>query len=248
MSANVYYILGAVHSGRRQVVCDLVHNGIPAQETVLVLIAKGDDPCAQDEQLEAPENVNVFKYLSIEEALEAIMAYQAKHIFFLSDGRQSPVDQMERLKQSLSAYPLAVCRILTVVDCRLLVREEAVMPWYEACIHFSDVVILSYAQDLNDALFKAFLVHYKQERCPCLFVTPKDGAIPNPAEVLYPEARRMSLIFDDIDPAEFFDENDLLEGPVTLKAYEDPYFVRTPKGDRCKVIPDIRDFLKKSSS
>ena len=64
--------------------------------------------------------------------------------------------------------------------------------------------------------------------------------------LLFPEARRLSLIFEDIDPVDQLelDEENLPEEPFTLENKPDPYFERNLGGQRRKPVPEVSAFLK----
>jgi hypothetical protein len=71
--------------------------------------------------------------------------------------------------------------------------------------------------------------------------------VDNALLVLCPEARRLTLAFDNIDPVYNLDldEENLPEEPFTLENKLDPYFERLPSGHRCKPVPNVTEFLTK---
>ncbi len=74
----------------------------------------------------------------------------------------------------------------------------------------------------------------------------KEGRpVDNPAFLLHPEARRLSLIFDELDACDFLelDEDNLPEEPFDLSIPADPYLVRLANGDYAIKLPDINEFL-----
>ena len=74
---------------------------------------------------------------------------------------------------------------------------------------------------------------HRKANFPCLFRYVKKNRIEKAAEVLLPEARRISLAFEDSE--DLWDE----EGNPILEIY----FQRDEAGRRIKWVPDICDFL-----
>jgi hypothetical protein len=68
----------------------------------------------------------------------------------------------------------------------------------------------------------------------------KKGRVSNPAEVLDPEARRVSLYFDELLPIED-DEFEDEQQPDDIKI--DAYIERLESGHRAKPIPEIAKFF-----
>jgi hypothetical protein len=67
--------------------------------------------------------------------------------------------------------------------------------------------------------------------------------------LMMPEARRITLIFDedrDVFEEMEFDEDNLPDEPFDIKLKADKYFERDDRGNRCIQIPDIKAILGKS--
>jgi len=77
---------------------------------------------------------------------------------------------------------------------------------------------------------------------------PKTGGLPNPAELIEGEPRRMSLVLDDLDAVDEmeFDEDNLPEEPFDLVRKTDPYFERDMHGRRVLGLPDITQVLREA--
>ena len=73
----------------------------------------------------------------------------------------------------------------------------------------------------------------------------KKCEVANPVELLIEEARRISMLFDDIDPIDELDidENNIPDEPFSLERKPDPYMERLANGARVKQIPDIRGYV-----
>ena len=105
--------------------------------------------------------------------------------------------QIARLKAWLEAHRLELARCLCVVNCQLAERHAPLLAWYEACVHFADVVLLNRREGVENRWVSDFLNHFKKQFVPCLFETVKDNRVKNPALVLDPQARRVSQAFDE---------------------------------------------------
>lgn len=243
--ADVYLILGAPRSGRRDCVRDLIEGGLDKSATVYVGWSAAEEDTGADEQLTAREATVVHRYLSLE---EVTVAGDIETAFIVTDGRTSPIDQLEFFQQWFernSQHTLA--RILTLVNCTLLHNQPKLDEWYKACIHFSDVVLLTKREGVDNRWVSQFEEPYKKECYPCLFELVKKGGISNPALVLDLTPRRLSLAFDtDLDAIDFLDidEDNLPEETITLERPVDPYFARrSADGPREKRLPDINEHL-----
>ncbi|MDB6167483.1 MAG: hypothetical protein JWM88_347 [Verrucomicrobia bacterium] len=243
----VYLILGAAGSGRREVLADLIEAGLAEGARAAVMLSEAEAPDARDATL--PE---VVRWTWSDEFIVGTLPKDATHVFFVADGRQSPVDQIETFKIWLEAQGGELGRIISVVDCRLAEKHPPLLAWFEACVHFSDVVLLTHREGVANKWLSEFRLHFDKQFYPCLFELVKEGRVKNPALVLDPLARRMTHVFDadqewiftDAEGEEI-DEQEETEGEeeVEAKLEEDPYFIRDATQRRAKKVPDIRKFL-----
>lgn len=243
----VYLVLGAAGSGRREVLADLIAAGLSEGDRAAVLLS--DAEAASDIDAKLP---GLARWTWTGSTVEATLPAGATHVFFVTDGRSSPVDQLEVLKVWVEAQGGELARILCVVHCQIAEKNPALLAWYDACVNFSDVVLLNRREAVANKWLSDFQAHFKSQFLPCLFEFVKNGAVKNPAAVLVPEARRMSHYFDaeqdwiftDADGDEI-EEDEEGEGDeeVTATPEEDPYFVRHSGGRRVKELPDIRRYL-----
>lgn len=247
---SVYLILGATGSGRRQVVADLIAAGLDASAQPAVMLADSEPADPLDASLPRltrwtprPDGI-----------LDAALPPDATHVFFLTDGARNPVDQVEAFKPWLEARQAELARVICVVHTRLAARHAALLAWYDACVHFSDVVLLSRREGVENKWLSGFLAHFRDQYLPCLIELVKEGQVKNPALVLEPQARRMSHYFDEEQDLVFTDSSgeviDEDEEPtgdddeeIEAKPEEDPYFERMLGGRRVKQIPDIAKYL-----
>ncbi|MCX6953638.1 MAG: hypothetical protein NTV51_15920 [Verrucomicrobia bacterium] len=162
------------------------------------------------------------------------------------------MEQIEVFVAWLEAQGGQIARVLTVVNCQLAEKNPALLAWYEACIHFSDIVLLNRREGVANKWMSDFQGHFKKQFVPSLFEFVKDGHVKNPALVLDPQARRMSHVFDDEQDwifktveGEVIDEEEETEGDEEIEATreEEPYFARDAAGRRVKKLPDIAKYL-----
>jgi hypothetical protein len=248
----VYVILGATGSGRRDVLADLIQGGLDEDERATVLLAADEPADPRDAALG-----RVVRWTwenGIIAAPDDALA-GATHVFFVTSGRGSPVDHVEAFKPWLAARGGELGRIITVVNCQLAEKHKELVAWYEACIHFSDVVLLARREGVANKWLSEFQNRFKDQFYPCLFEFVKDGRVKNPPLVLEPQARRMSHYFDETEWVVVGDDeiehgvDDEEEGTETEEEVEvkevlDPYFERRLGGRRLKEIPDIAKFVE----
>jgi len=251
----VYLILGAAGSGRREILADLIAGGLGENDRAAVLLSEEETADAFDEKL--PELAR-WKWNTAEDnPVVAELPRDATHVFFVTDGRENPVDQVEHFRTWLEAQGGELARVLCVVNCLLAEKNPPLLAWFEACVHFADVVLLNRREGVENKWLSDFEAHFKKKQAvPALFELVKDGRVKNPALVLEPQARRISHVFDEepnwvftnaegeeIDEqAEVEDEDEVRAAPE-----EDPYFARRLGGRRVKELPDIAKFLNQES-
>ena len=206
----VYVILGAAGSGRREVLADLIAGGLSEGERAAVLLSTGENASEYDAKL-----TDVTRWAWRDGVIDAARTEGAPHIFFVTDGRLNPVDQIEQLSVWIAAVGGELGRIITVVNCRLAEQHAALLSWYEACIHFSDIALLHQREGVANKWMSEFQTHFKKLYYPCLFEVVKAGRVKNPLVVLDPQARRMSHLFDidewtglDLEGVEFGTEDE----------------------------------------
>ena len=250
---QVYFILGTPGAGRRAIIADLIENGLGADERALLLVAEDEASDPADARLAARPGTEVRRWRWVppvppaDPELPAMKLPAGPSIFFLADSRASPIDQLEALKPWLARQGARLARVFCVVDCRLAEQTPALRPWFEACIHFADVVFLTHRAGVANKWLSDFLKHFKTECFPCHFLMVKSGGIPNPALYLDPVPRRVSQYFDEAEaPAgveiESDEEDEDEEAAAEFAPPPEPYFERLRSGRRVRELPDIRDY------
>jgi len=246
----VYVILGAAGSGRREVIADLIDGDPGEGGPTAVLLEEGEAPAGIEERL---GKVGQWRWKA-EGTIEAELPEDGSgRVFLVMNGRRNPVDQLEAFKAWFPAQGAELGRIICIVNCALAERNPPLMAWYDACIHFSDVVLLNRREGVSNKWVRDFEARYKDQRYPCVMELVRAGRVRNPALILEPSALRISQAFEDEltwvtvdgDSEDDAGENeaDGDEEEVEMVPAEDPYFARRPGGRRLKEIPDIARFL-----
>jgi len=264
----IYLILGAAGSGRREVLADIIDGGLAATDRPVVLMSGGESANPVYKKLgqiepwlwvapPAPGRRIIDRGDSLLHPLptiEAELPPGATHIFFVTDGRLNPVDQIEAFKVWLTGLDAELAHVICVVNCRLAEQNPRLIAWYDACIHFSDIVLLQRREGVANKWLSDFQARYQDQFYPCIFELVKAGRVRNPALILEPQALRLSHVFDeetdyiltdsDGEVVDEEDEDEIDEDEeITATPVEDIYFARRAGGRREKEIPDIAKFL-----
>jgi hypothetical protein len=249
----VYLILGAAGSGRREIVADLIEGGLADGDHAAVLLADGEPASAADTALPS-----VARWSWRDGAIQAAPPPGATRLFFVTDGRANPLSQVEAFKLWLAAHGLELARVLCVVNCALAEHNPALLAWFDACVHFADVALLTRREGVANKWLSDFIARYRDQFYPCLFELVKAGRVKNPALILDPHTRRMTQFFeaepdwraqageaviieddagDEDDPEA--DGDEAADAPPGT----DPWLARDTAGRRLKPLPDIAKFL-----
>jgi hypothetical protein len=243
----IYLVLGVSGSGRREIVEDLISNGLGSDERALVLLATSEPAAAVDAKLP-----RLKRWDWADGAMSVPELGDATQVFLITEGRSNPVDQIEAFKAWLLVSGGELARVLCVVNCQLAEKHPALFAWYEACAHFSDVLLLNQREGVANKWLSGFQARFKDQFYPFLIEFVKNGRVKNPALLLDPQARRMSHFLDeevnwvitgtDTDADE--EELDKGDDDVEVSPEEDPYMVRLAGGRRVKDIPNIVKYLE----
>ncbi len=246
----LYVFLGAGASERAALLHALIQRGFEPQSAPFTVYASERDLTDEAEavaRMEAGGQTN-FVRLS-DDSGPPPAPPDSGTLLFLADGRANPVDQLEALRGWMDAHGRELARIFTVVDCALLEANPGAAPWYDACIHFSDVVLLGKRADVSKKWVREYEKRLHREALPCHIAYLKTGGtVDFPAELLFPEPRRISQFFDpdESDPAlegieiEGDPDDEDVDG---TDPQSDPYLARTEQGYRVKRLVDITRFL-----
>ena len=168
--------------------------------------------------------------------------------FLLINGFTNPIDWLEEMQQALFKNNFKLGRIIFLLDMIRLSKNPQWISWAQACIHFSDVVLMNNVEGVTKKWLKEFKEPYVKDCYPCLFVPLKGEQASNPALVLEALPLRISQAFD----IEYLQESKLLKeinaghrkwetdhanvDDFSDETFVDPYFERFPNGMRVKKI------------
>jgi hypothetical protein len=247
----VYLILGSPGSGRREILADLLDGGLADGDRPAVLLPAAEPPVEGDLRLGRIE-----RWQWQDGQIVAAPPEDATHVFFVVEGRRDPVDQIEAFKLWFPGQGWELGRVIFVADCGLAAAHPGLHLWFDACIHFSDVVLFNRRDGVPNKWLSDFQARYQDQRYPCLFEFVKKGRVHNPRLILEPQALRISHAFDEEPDWVVLDEEGVEieadgededgavgEEEVELVAKEDPYFARFNGGRREKELPDLGRYL-----
>ena len=124
-------------------------------------------------------------------------------IFLLCSPEDDPRPLLEATAIALQESSMELSRIFTIVDCHQLCERPLLKAYYELCLHFSDVFLLGNRSEVSKKWVQGYIDELKKKAVPTRveYLKPK-GKIDKVSELLFPEARRVSQIFDPIDGPE----------------------------------------------
>ncbi len=239
----VYLVLGCKGSEQFRVVADLIEFGTGKEEkTILFHAARDAETVASDFSVKHRETA-VAEYQVTDRKVSFEVPEETDLVFIVADGLADPTDLVEAVQAWLPESGCELGRIATVLHCDLAVADKVASDWFECCIHFSDIVLLSQRAKVKNKDMKAFLDRYEEECYPCLWEYVKKGRVSNPSLVLDTQSRRITRIFDE---PEFFDddgEEEELEEDVAGDVTKDRFLKTVTGGGRAIELPDIGEFV-----
>lgn len=249
----LYVLLGAEGAGRREVVADLIEGGLSADDKSVVFLPESLAPDSIDSRLG-----DVVRWTAPDDAsVSAAWPDGAGVGFFVVNGRRDPVDQVEALKPWIEEMGVELTRVICVYHCELAATHKPLLIWHDACVYFSDIVLLNRRAGLENKWMSELRQRFDKQFMPCLVEMVKKGRVHNPALVLDPLPRRMSHWFD-AEEESWVHQIENLKDTVILEdgeeeieeepEVEDLYLARIASGRRKRVIPDINDYLPDAES
>lgn len=245
---DIYVWIGLPGSGRRKLIYDVTHNTRSEDSHPLFLIS-GDEPPSDVDFTQIP-NATVLSYEWAEDQfqIENFPENTPNSIHWLLQGNENPIDQLEALKNWLQERRWPLTRIVTIVSARLLEEHPKLKAYYEAAIHFTDMVLINQRDGLPSDWSQKFTHKYEKERYPCLFESVKNNRVKNPSLVLDPMPRRLSQFFDSLEELQEeeavvdyeWEEDDGFDEEEEDPIPEDPFLARNLGGDRKFRIPDLK--------
>lgn len=246
-STKLYLILGTSQSGRKEILCDLIESSSSSENTNnIVLIPSNESKSPTSSKLQTIPNTIVLDW-NFSDNLLMLPNFNTSpndKVFLILSSKNDLIDQIENIKHWLDNNPhFSLAKILSVIDCQIAYKNETLLPWFEALVYFSDYVFLTHRENIPEKWISDFLKSFDKKSYPCLFEKIKNNKVANPDKVLFPEARRISHLFDNIDAIDTLDldEENLPEEPFELIKKLDPYLERDSDGNRIIQLPSISD-------
>lgn len=228
---GAYILLGSAHEDRWKTVSQLVRYLVYNDESITLCIENSEIlPHTPELNQARGKGMNIDRWAlkpdDIVFETEPASPSSSELLFLVSNADENPVALMEALSSWLPHKGIRVERVITWVDCERCSQSSKNQKWYEACIHFSDFVLLDRFKNLDPAWPAQFVEHFENEHYPCIIERTKKGRVRDESLLLDNQVRRITQIFDVAD-------NDY-EEPII-----DPFFERLPDGRRSKIVPDI---------
>ncbi|NCG09097.1 MAG: hypothetical protein GWO81_05960, partial [Verrucomicrobia bacterium] len=160
-SPRVYIIFGIPDSERRATFYDLIVSGLPKDSPALYFKPKGEADGSFDEKIAALKNLQTVPWELRENKVEhERIEAPAEAIFFLTPGTADPADAAEAIKAWSDNNHCQIARVITLVHCDFLQANPATQAWFEACIHFSDFVLLARRENTSQKWLKDFQARF----------------------------------------------------------------------------------------
>lgn len=177
-------------------------------------------------------------------------------ICFLDPARNL-ADEIDTVLDWSGATGHSIDRVIGVIDTRAAEQSSTYAHWTEACAHFCDALLWGNRDEVSQKWLRAFQKAFQRRYLPCSFhFLKKGGKVEELLLVFYPEARRLSQVFDPPEDADAPKAVELLEieASFDLDADEpaeiddDPWLQRHESGQRRQQVPDIREWIVETDS
>lgn len=253
MSIPAYLILGSPSSGRCGIAHRLISSALSDDDFCGVYISENENHTDFDKKIATASNAGFMRYSDAENAAEKISKLDENkftQVFYIADSTRNLADSIEDFKKIVNCGKIRLARIWSVFDCAMFEKfPRETTPWFDALSHFADCVLLSRREGVANRTVADLKSRYEKMCHPHIFaIVDKNFNVPNPMEILVEEARRISMVFDEIDPIDELDldEDNLPEEPFSLELKPDIYLERNQNGARMREIPDVSEYSKKT--
>lgn len=134
---------------------------------------------------------------------EDLHANNEKAFFVVLDPLLPPEEQLGPWAERLKAAGTEPAKILTLVDCAAAEEGADLRSFLEQALVHTDLVLLGNRANASKAFVRDFQRRYEKACYPCRFALLKGPGLPqNPSEILTPETRRLSTLFDPPEASE----------------------------------------------
>ena len=238
---NVYLLMGT-HLPELGTCLDTLARQCPTGEPVQWYIPDG-----LAWQSTGPEGTEVCFY-SADEAQWVFNPDEEASVFILLDPRLPQIPELETIAGDLQKCLIEPVKVITCVDCEAAETSVHLRAWLEANVYYSDIVLLGNRSKASKPFVREFQKTYEKNCYPCLLLFLKGKGIPSqPLEILTPDTRRLSQLFDLHEESEEKIPGLIIEASCDLDMEEperDPYRAPDEKEGQAKApVPDIREFI-----
>lgn len=121
--------------------------------------------------------------------------------FIVLSPRSPLIPQLEALASAFQEARIEPVKVVTCVDTEAAQAHAPLRTWLEACIYYSDIVLLGNRTDQTKAFLRQFQKSFERQCYPCRFLLLKGPGHPDrPMEILAPFTQRLSQLFDLPEP------------------------------------------------
>lgn len=233
-------LLSGPNPGRWKMIREIIQRALPKDEIINLYVSPGERNLA----LEAidSERVNIGLWEINDGAIDFSTDLSENRVNLILYGLPEFADDLiEALVSGYQQSAFEMGRIATHVHCGWCANTEEARAWYEAAIHFSDLVLLDNRDEVEDSWVRDYQERFRKQRYPCLFDLVRRGLPKHPDWLFDSQPRRLSLVFDPDDLSGFAthtygfeDEEEELDAEE--EAAGDPYLRRNIAGEREKSI------------
>ena len=151
-------------------------------------------------------------------------------------------DSINEMYNIFKEYNIEVEKVISIADAQIFIDKKQVL--LDAMAHFSDILfIYDSKSQLKKPQIDEFIHHCKKQECyplPIEYISKKSEHL---NELFFDDHRRMTLVFDDIDPVDMInlDDNNLPTESFTIPTVDqlDKYLARDDMGKRNLQIPEF---------
>ncbi|MDR0417912.1 MAG: hypothetical protein LBH08_00545 [Puniceicoccales bacterium] len=159
---------------------------------------------------------------------------KGQNIVIMLSPKFNLAEQFQQLFHIHEYVPLNIIKIISIIDhCYFDGFHENLL---DAMAHFSDILLIDNNPEIGHNRLKNFLNHCKQKECyPLPIKILSQYSVENIPELFDDRHRRMTLIFDDIDPIDLIEDSMADSTPFTIPtlAQRDKYLKKDDRGQYC---------------
>ncbi|UPA28727.1 MAG: hypothetical protein LW808_001505 [Verrucomicrobiota bacterium] len=152
-------------------------------------------------------------------------------VTFLVSAEAHLAEQMHALFRFHQRYGFDVLRSISVLDAPFF--ENIHSNLCDAMAHFADLLLIDESEVFLKNVVQALMDQCKKKKCyPLTIQRLSKHKIGDLSGLFDPQPRRMALIFDDLDPIDFIDEEQVDRAPFTIPSLDqrDPYLQQNEQG------------------